>query len=126
MELEKLRVILPEEEGSGKFIQIYVNIEGKEIPIFASKGQPFPMHSTILSEILDELNIGYEVMGHFKIPSEKGENYRIIGAGKMSLKEGKVKIDSRSPSYDYGKSFNEEHFEQIKDYFPEGLEVIVA
>lgn len=118
------RVIIPEKDGVLKFVQLYINGE----PYFRSKLCSI-YHSIILEDALREFDLNFETrqIGGINIPLKEGENYEAVGMGFGGLNKFKerrtLNILTRNSSMDYDIGFNQEHFEKIKSYFPEGLEV---
>ena len=114
--------------GSGKFIQLSVNVEGREVPIFASKQKPC-FHANILLEFLDCAGLDYKFTQYSdaKVPNGEGNEYRIVGAGHLVYDNDKniLIIDPQSKSTGYYVRFNGDHFEEVRSHFPEGLEVRV-
>lgn len=134
---EDIQRVVLHEKGRGKFVQLYVNIEQEEIPIFVSRERSI-YHAEILSFILDNLQINYEFeieefpieqgsSRNIKVPIKSSDKYRTVGAGRISVnsteKGGTVMIYKEGFSESYGVGFNREHFERVEEDFPHGLEV---
>ena len=119
-------------DGRSKYVQFYIiKEEGTKIPVFASDGWP-NYHSDVLLKTLDKLEISYKYhlkdQGRTKVPDKKGEQYVVVGAGRLEacMDRKTLILDTKKCSEGYALGFNKEHFEQVRLLLEGELEVILS
>lgn len=130
----KPRVIIPETSdsfkfNSFKFIQLYINDEPNIIePPYSYKpyfrGSINKKHREILKDTLNEFELKFEFIGNQK-PNKIGRHYYVTGMGSAVTSENHLAIFKDNRSIDYGIGFDRRHFNEIKQYFPKGIKVVV-
>jgi hypothetical protein len=94
----------------GKFIQIKINEEE-----YIRVGHL--QHGIILEKTLDEFGMKFDTRENREgiyIPLERGDNYNLIGAGKIRFYGEKLNFYDKSSDYfNYVKGTNEENLEKI-------------
>ena len=96
------------EKNNSKFVQLFV------------KGEPFTIagndmyHRDILQVYLEKFNLKFDTrlnsMG-YEIPLEKGEDYKLVGAGLIALEDNYIVFYNNSG--DYKKGPNRKHLEEM-------------
>ena len=126
------RVFLNQTEELGKFVQLMVRRDTLYVPYFVSVNVD-KLHATGVTFLLDKFDVPYKFRidrsnDNAKVPEKKGEGYEVVGGGKMQYYkiEKFVVINKASNSAGYWVGFNRHHFEEVRPYFPEGLEVELA
>lgn len=98
-----------------KFIQLYFN----DKPYIRAEKMG---HQNLLSTVLKDFGINYELMDieGDRIPSHTGENYKVVGAGKILGMEESINFFGQSADYSNSifESFkvlgtNREHLEEV-------------
>lgn len=119
---------IPQEGDSNtklrKFVQLYFQEDGQEIP-YLRFGRFFgDEHSEILGKALSEF--GLPVLKNSKgKPVVSGENYRVAGMGLATRYENEVIIKVCIDSFIYKLHPDVNHLQQIKPFFPKGIELVV-
>ncbi|HKL24325.1 MAG TPA: hypothetical protein VJ912_03245 [Candidatus Nanoarchaeia archaeon] len=100
-----------EEKGKNKFVQFYFN----NIPYIMAGNNLF--HRDIFKKSLEKLGIEYNTKrSHIgnKVPCEKGDFYKLSGAGDIKFHEDRLNFDGCSSEYmDTIPETNKEHLEDF-------------
>ncbi len=121
-----------------KVIQVYVDDQ----PFLRFDTIPFPicdsnshsLHARILRKLLIDLSLDYQTRavpssGQI-IPKPSGSRYNLIGAGVAGLSPNyehpgtKITLFGESSHYHVG--INQEHLDKLKQFWPDGLEIMVG
>ena len=110
-----------------KFAQLLVYHGDEQIPFLSCVDGS---HAQAVRFALERLEIPYEFEqgSGERVPNPVAEGkYEVVGAGFLHFYKERnlivVPINSLSRNYD--KGFNPEHFEKVRPFFPQGLEVRV-
>lgn len=120
--LSKLKRIVLPKGPTGRFIQIY--IENKPFFRAVDIGSS---HPEALAQILKEADIPFAWIdnGTRNIPSAKGEDYHLVGAGIIGNVREKEFILSGKSLYYYLEP-NQQHLDDISLYIPEGIKMTIG
>ena len=113
---------LEEHKKYSKFIQLYISKE--PILTFGDMGE---IHATILERTLNTFELKFEKMriSEFDdrlIPKPEGENYELVGAGKVSSLL-KNEFDFYDISIHYRRGTDIKHLIAIKPFLPDGAKI---
>jgi hypothetical protein len=116
--------VLPEQTGIFKFIQIYVRNE----PYLRYENKKHPnaehtLHTNILEEALKEFGITpvFRRGWSRKMVVGFGDEYKLVGAGKMHRKNEECILYDDSADYNVGP--NSQHLEDLAQHLPQGIKL---
>jgi hypothetical protein len=94
------------EKNNRKFVQLYVNTE----PFLVAGNDMY--HRDILRLYLEKFNLEFKTRlneSGDEVPLEKGNNYKLVGAGLIALEDNNLVFYNHSG--DYNKGSNRKHLE---------------
>jgi hypothetical protein len=105
-------------DGSSKFVQLYIN----DRPVIIAGNDSY--HRDLLKIYFKNINLKFNTrlnISKDQIPLEEGENYRLVGAGRVRLLDDKLNFyDSSS---DYIAKISGTHKQNLEEIFgPENLD----
>ncbi len=117
MSIEEQIINMPLIDSEHKIVQL--ELDGKAILLFPFNNEM--SHCYILEGFLKRKDISYEMVKvrDFNIPSQLGERYKVVGAGRAKVNaNGKLAL-FHDYSRDYNLEINKEHLYLVRSLMPE-------